>query len=169
MTIVEISPDISGLDWRRINIKISLIKKGQVQKVLISHIDNSRLVYCYLHAMFASAISVTAADSIHASGSTSKRKQQKVDGGLDHSSLPQYVLRKLWAHSGDEVWFNRATPDDPDIENDPYVLPADDGRGIVFQLPRQREGNYTCRVHVNLANVMESERKTLIGKTSTVS
>lgn len=61
-------------------------------------------------------------------------------------------------------WFNRVSPDDPGIENEPYVLLADDGRGIVFQLPRQREGNYTCGVRIDAANVMESERETLIGE-----
>ena len=61
-------------------------------------------------------------------------------------------------------WFNRATPDDPNIKNQPNVFPAEDGRGVVFQLSRQREGNYTCGVRIDEANVMESERKTLIGE-----
>ena len=61
-------------------------------------------------------------------------------------------------------WFNRATPNDPDLKNERYVFNSEDGRGIVFQLPRDREGNYTCGVRVDTANVMESERVTLIGK-----
>ena len=65
---------------------------------------------------------------------------------------------------GISFWFNRATPDDPNIKNQPDVFSAGDGRGIVFQLSRQREGNYTCGVHIDEANVMESEHKTLIGE-----
>ena len=60
-------------------------------------------------------------------------------------------------------WFNRATPDDPGINNEPGVF--QDRTGIVFQLQREsREGNYTCGVRIDQANVMESERVTLIGK-----
>ena len=61
-------------------------------------------------------------------------------------------------------WFNRATPDDPNIKNEPDVFSTGDGRGIVFQLSRQREGNYTCGMRIDEANVMESERETLIGE-----
>ena len=61
-------------------------------------------------------------------------------------------------------WFNRATPNDPDLKNEPYVFISSDNMGIVFQLPREREGNYTCGVRVDTANVMESERVPVIGK-----
>ena len=72
---------------------------------------------------------------------------------------------------GLRFWRNRQGADDPGISSDDYrlsrALDGTENGGIRFQLTRQLEGNYTCGTMVDVANVRESSRKTLLSKKAT--
>lgn len=59
-------------------------------------------------------------------------------------------------------WLNRNAPNDPDFKDRDYVIVDNDLREIVFQL--REEGNYTCGIRTDVANVEESEPVPLIGE-----
>ena len=66
-----------------------------------------------------------------------------------------------------KFWLNRVSATDPDVRerSDFSVFIASDGLGIVFQLKRQLEGDYSCGVvAADGVNVQESARVTLIGE-----
>lgn len=63
-------------------------------------------------------------------------------------------------------WLNRRSACDPDLRErgDIKVVIGDDHRSIIVNVTRRFEGNYSCGLRVDNANVIESSKVTLVCK-----
>ena len=81
---------------------------------------------------------------------------------LNYSTRAAINLRQ---NENIKFWLDRRHPGDADLRSRfPTVRPTVDRMGITFQLRDVGEGNFSCGVQLNDANVDESTPVTLIGK-----